>query len=99
MLGSLLTDDYGPVRFVAARGLGRDPAMTHWLYDFVAPRAELAKAREGIEQRLEARGKPVASPGGSGGAQGVMLPDGKPDWEKLRSLLGQQDRRSITVSE
>lgn len=99
VLGSLLTDDYGPVRFVAARGLGRDPAMTNWLYDFVAPRAELAKAREEIERRLEARGKPVASPGGSGGGQGVMLPDGKPDWEKLRSLLGQQDRRSITVSE
>jgi hypothetical protein len=97
IVGTGLADDYGPVRFVAARSLRRQQGHARLEYDFLGDPA----ARPGIVERILA-GKPVgplALPDEESRQRLLLGVDGAEDVTRIRQLLGKQDRRSVTVNE
>lgn len=94
VLASALADDYGPVRFVAARGLRARDGFRDWRYDFLSPDAERRRVRDELLRVAE---DPQAGTGGR--PERLERPDGSSDVARIRKLVDQQDRRSVTVSE
>ena len=96
LLAATLADDYGPVRFVAARSLRNQPGMGRLDYDFLAPPAQRTAAASRL---MESLGQPRPSPQAPVQAERLQLPGGGTDMPRVREALARQDKRSITVSE
>jgi len=102
ILAALLSDDYGPVRFVAARGLRRDGSRRDWNYDFAASVGDRAEAIRSIRARIDGAGRIGGADSGEhrlSMRERLLTPEGMPDWGRVESLLKDQDRRSITANE
>jgi len=93
LVAQLLTDDYGPVRFVAARSLKSLPGFPDFPVNVVNPRETLIVQRDAALQRWKTQ---PASP-----APGSPLFDamGRLDTNRITRLLFEQDRRPVTIKE
>ncbi|MFM7102481.1 MAG: cytochrome c3 family protein [Verrucomicrobiota bacterium] len=94
LLAATLADDYGPVRFVAARSLRQQPGFAELAVDFLAAPDERRRTAEEVLDRAAAR-----EPAGPGRSERLQLPDGRPDRAALETLRQAQDRRPVTVKE
>lgn len=94
ILASGLVDDYGPVRFVAARSLGRQKGFEGKPLDYLSPAVQRSGFFETVLQQAASRAGPEA-----GRPERLQLTNGALNLERLRGLLGMQDRRSITINE
>jgi len=97
VVGTGLADEYGPVRFVAARSLRQQEGFGGFEYDFLGD----AAARPGIVDRILSRKPvgPLVGPDEERQRRLLLGVDGAADVARIRELLGKQDRRSVTVSE
>ena len=96
LLAATLADDYGPVRFVAARSLRSQPGMAPFQYDFLADPARRAAV---ATQLMETASAPRPEPRTAARPERLQTPTGAPDLPRIRESLARQDKRSITVSE
>lgn len=96
LLAATLADDYGPVRFVAARSLRSQPGMGQLPYDFLAPAARRAAL---AQQLVESLPKSTPEAPKAPRPECIQAPDGSTDLARIREALTRQDKRSITVSE
>lgn len=94
LLAATLADDYGPVRFVAARSLRQQEGFADLAVDFLAAPDDRRRASEEVLARIA--GHQPASPGRS---ERLQDPDGRLDRAALESLRQAQDRRPVTVKE
>lgn len=90
---SALADDYGPVRYVAARSLRTQGAVSLSDYDFRASGDVLRRVSDSLVETLASKGS-----GRAGVPARLERVDGRGDVDRIRALLKQQDRRSVTVS-
>jgi len=94
LLATAISDDYGPVRFVAGRSLRAQDGMAGLDPDFIAPES-VRKAY--TRKLLDAESARSAS--AKGRVERLEQPDGRPDVLRINGLLERQDRRSVTVKE
>lgn len=94
VLASALADDYGPVRYVAARSLRAQGSVSLSDYDFRASGEVLRRVSDSLLETLASKGS-----GRAGVPARLERVDGRGDVDRIRALLKQQDRRSVTVSE
>ena len=96
LLAATLADDYGPVRFVAARSLRSQPGMAPFQYDFLADPARRAAVATQLMEAMPSHPPerpPDARP------ERLQTSAGPADIPRIREALARQDKRSITVSE
>ncbi len=96
LLAATLADDYGPVRFIAARSLRAQPGRASLDYDFLAPPARRSELANRLVESMAAAASPRDQ---AGRAETLQTPSGQPDIGRIREALARQDKRSITVSE
>lgn len=92
-VGQLLADDYGPVRFVAARSLRTLPGFKDLPFNFLAPAKELSAARGEVLQRWQ------ALPGERPTDKLLFDRTGKLEAAQVARLLKEQDKRPVTIQE
>jgi len=92
-VAQLLTDDYGPVRYVAARSLRTLPGFDDFKTDFLGSRRLLETNRRTALARWEAgaKARPTNGP--------LFAPAGGLDTNRIARLLSEQDSRPVTIQE
>lgn len=93
-LAQLLADDYGPVRYIAARALRTLPAFAGYPFDFLAPPRRLQESRDLALQRWQDQ-----PPGPPNRPELLLDAAGRIRQDRIADLLRQQDRRSVTIQE
>ncbi|MBL9173540.1 MAG: ammonia-forming cytochrome c nitrite reductase subunit c552 [Verrucomicrobiales bacterium] len=94
LLSRTLADDYGPVRFVAARSLRTLPGYTGLAYDFLGSPSQRKDASVAALGIWRGGGFPPA-----GKPEVLIRSDGGSDTNRVAALLQSQDRRSVTIME
>ncbi|HVY69566.1 MAG TPA: multiheme c-type cytochrome [Verrucomicrobiae bacterium] len=92
-LGQLLADPYSANRYIAARSLRRLPGFAGMEYDFVGPEAGRTKARDQVLAKWQ-EDKPDRA-----GAEVLLSPAGRLQWEEFNRILLQRDDKSIDLQE
>lgn len=92
-LAQMLNDDYGPVRFVAARSLRSLPGFADFRFNFLAPAAELETNRVRAVKHWEALKLPAPA------GMPLFDPAGKPNAAQIGRLVAERDRRPISIQE
>jgi hypothetical protein len=93
-ISRMLNDAYGPVRFVGARSLRTLPGYADFKYDFLAGAVQASNAVTMATQRW-----PGLSPVEGARPALLLREGGGVDAGRLMLLLGEQDRRSVTIME
>jgi hypothetical protein len=98
VLSTALLDDYGAVRFVAARSLQAQPGSSAARVDFLASERDRRRAIRDILSRPTGLSNVTAVPSQQS-LERLQLPDGRPDLLRIQALLDSQNRSSVTISE
>lgn len=102
-LAGLLDDPYSAVRLIAGRSLRTLPRHHSDRFDFLASKAERAKARARVVQRWNARRREAhgSQPASIRASMNELplLPDDSLDDKLIRRLRAQRDNRPVYISE
>lgn len=91
----LLADEYGVVRYVAARGLRSLPGFDAFPFDFLAAPKELRQAAEAAQARWSQQPERPSRRG----PEVLIGADGKVLVDRLRALVAAKDSRPVTIKE
>lgn len=98
VLSTALLDDYGAVRFVAARSLQAQPGSPGTRIDFLASERDRRRAiREILTRPTQTSNSPATSQ--KQVSERLLLTNGLPDLRRIQSLLESQNQASVTISE
>ena len=89
----LLTDDYGPVRYVATRSLRSLPGFAGFQQDFLATPRELDSARQRALEHWHSNRPPNLA------GRPLFTAEGDLDTNQIARLLAEQDQRPVTIKE
>lgn len=95
LLSLTLADDYGAVRFVAARSLRSQPRTGRFEFDFLASQSERRTVADQLLKQFLTNTPAASNPR----TDRFEDASGKLDRTRLTEMLKRQDRRSVTVKE
>ncbi len=98
ILSTALLDDYGAVRFVAARSLQVQSGSPETRVDFLAPERDRRRAIREILRRQGGTSN-LTGEASDRSDERLRFPDGRPDLKRIQNLLESQNPSSVTISE